>query len=82
MVCFISVSCFRTTPVSALVRSLAHSNCVNFNHAALRAVLKQENIMASSAHASKTNVRTLRLCVRFKYASFYRRSQSFQSLFG
>ena len=31
---------------------------------------------------SKTNIRTLRLCVRFKYASFYQPFQSFQSLFG
>ena len=33
-------------------------------------------------HTSKTNIRTLRLCVHFKYyASFYRRCQSFHSLF-
>ena len=30
----------------------------------------------------KTNIRTLRLCARFKYDSFYLRLQSFQSLFG
>ena len=30
---------------------------------------------------SKTNICTLRLCVRFKYASFYQPFQSFQSLF-
>ena len=53
------------------------SNCVNFNQAALQAVLKPD-----IKRTSKTNTRTLRLCVRFKYASFYRRFQSFQSLFG
>ena len=50
------------------LRSLAHSNCVNFNQAALRTVLKPEN-MSSSAK---------QICLRFvcvyalNYASFYR----------
>ena len=38
------------------LRSLAHSNCVNFNQAALRAVLKSEN-MSSSAQAKQISVR-------------------------
>ena len=37
------------------LRSLAHSNCVNFNQAALRAVLKPENM--SSAQTKQISVR-------------------------
>ena len=65
--------------ICEFLRRLVHCNCVNFNQAALRVVLKPENISASS---QATNVHTLRLCVSFKYASFYRRLQSFQSLLG
>ena len=73
------------------LRSLAHSNCVNFNQTDLRAVLKPDwkHIIVTS----KTNIRTLcrlcvpsstlcRLCQPFKYISFHRRFQSFQSLLG
>ena len=55
------------------LRSLKHSNCVKFNQAALSAVLKRGN----ACHQAHKH-----LCVRFKYVSFYRLSQSFQSLFG
>ena len=57
---------------------VTHSNLVNSNQAALRSLVKQENISWSS-QAKQTPAS---LCVRFKYASFYRRFRSFQSLFG
>ena len=53
------------------LRSLGYSNCVNLNQAALRAVLKPENI--SNSQAKQIPVRFVCVCVRFKYASFYRR---------
>ena len=56
------------------LRSLAHSNCVNFNQAALGAVLRQENIQNKYPYAS--------FVCTLEYASFYRRFQLFQSLFG
>ena len=71
---------FLSTVCLCELRSLAHSKCVDFNPAALRAVLKPENV-SSSSQATQIPVR-LRLRVHFKYASFYRRFQSFQSLFG
>ena len=57
--------------------SLCDHAHINFNQAALRTVLKPENI-SSSSQAKHTC--TLCLCVCFKYASFYRRFQSFQSI--
>ena len=69
------------------MRSLVNSNCVNvFALTRLfcaQCILKPEN-MLSLKHTSNTNTHTaytLRLCVRFKCATFYRRFQSFQSLF-
>ena len=59
------------------LRSLAHSNCVNF-FALTRLLCAQCYVIKRTSY---TNTRTLRLRVRFKYGSFYRRFQSFQSLF-
>ena len=82
LLCYLPFFTHGRCMLSSICESLrAHSNCVDFNQAALRAVLKPKNV-SSSSHASNTNIRTLRLCVLFKYASFYRRFQSFQSLFG
>ena len=62
------------------LRSLAHFNYVNFNQAALRAVLKPQN-MSSSSQATQISVSFV--CV---YASstlpFIAFFQSFHSLFG
>ena len=48
------------------LRSLAHSNCVNFfrvNQAALRAVLKLENMLSSAQTMTQIPVRFVCVCV-------------------
>ena len=75
-----------------LVLTISHRRprdyrCLNlFQSITKRCPILELNYFVFEKHVikrtSKTNIRTLRLCVRFKYASFYRRFQSFQSLFG
>ena len=64
-----------TDTALSLLRSLAHSNCINFNQAAFLSAVKTGKHIIK--HTSKTNIRTLRLCARFKYTSFSRRFHRF-----
>ena len=66
------------TSICESLWSLTHSNCVKFNQAALRAVLKPET-MSSNAQTKQIPIRFVHV---YKYASFYCRFRSFQSLFG
>ena len=77
-----------------LVLTISHRRprdyrCLNlFQSITKRCPILELNYFVFEKHVikrtSKTNIRTLRLCAcwRFKYASFYHRFQSFQSLFG
>ena len=65
---FLKLNLLRSSICESL-RSLAHSTCVNFNQAALRAVLKPDN-MSSCQYTSNTNTHTVRLRVGFKYGAF------------
>ena len=61
-----------------LFRSLFEFISIDYEKLELNYFVFEKHVIART---SKTNIRTLRLCVRFKYASFYRRFQWFQSLF-
>ena len=62
-----------------LFRSLFESTSTVYKRVQLNYFVFEKYVIERT---SKTNTRTVRLCVRFKYTLFYRRFQSFQSLFG